>query len=122
MQKFAVIVASLLFCGVSHAASVVCTGSMLNYEFIVSAKTASSKVAGSAMVVVKKSGTVTEKGALPIVDSQFTPNQALRFTAQGPDSRVVISTTYSAPGQYNGTMSLGGQGMGTTVSTTCNVR
>jgi hypothetical protein len=116
-----VILASILVSGVSQAATVTCTGDILNYSFTVTSKTNGAKVGPTVLVVVTKDRQPNRKGSMPVVSSVYNAT-TLNFMAKGGANSIDVKTTRAEGGVYTGSIAATGPEGNATIGTTCSVR
>ncbi|MGZ3694172.1 MAG: hypothetical protein ACXWQO_08220 [Bdellovibrionota bacterium] len=122
MKKSILVLAAMLISGVSHAATVTCTGGTLDYIFTIKAPVAGSRIAGNITIDVTKSGKPNNHGALPIIASKFVPNGAMSFNAKKDVDFVNVDARWDTGNNYTGSMAIGGKEGNVTVSAVCVVR
>lgn len=121
MKTLNLVLASMLFCGASQAASIVCTGEKANYAFTLSAKLSGESVVGPVSAVITKNRKPHKKGTAVISYSDYSPSQ-LNVIAKDKNVQFTLMSVRVNGGGYKGMITIDDNGAKTEVSTTCQVR
>lgn len=107
----------------AHAGTVVCTGSIQKYDFVITAKTAGEGFVGKATADVKKERKPYKKIVMPIQSGEYNP-RLMNIVAKDDKNQAILQAVRSNGGAYVGEVAITGEGAGgeTKISVTCQAR
>lgn len=108
----------------AQAATIVCSGSVQKYDFVITAKTSGEGFAGKASADITRERKPYKKVVMPIVAGEYNP-RLLNFLAKDAKNQAIVQAVRVNGGGYKGEITLSGEDATsgeTKLSITCQVR